>query len=193
MKIFILKIVCPTFPPLSFLAKLIGSAEEAQRRFLIILVRALLLFGCPSHRIESQLVSMASVFSLPAQFIQTPSCVQIFFGKPEKHASATVLVKANVGLDLGRMHATHSVYRAVFRNEISATEGCMRIKEILARPPLYSKKLNVFLTFVYTFALCGTSFGGSILDMCVSAFLSIFVFYAQSYASGGPLGSSVAE
>lgn len=137
-----------------------------------------------SHRIAARLCGLC--FSLPAQFIQSPGCVQIFFGKLEKHASESVLIEANTGLDLGRIHATHSVYRTVFRNETSATDGCACIKEILATPPLYTNKLNVFLTFIYTFILCGTSFDGSIMNMCVSAFLSIFVFFAQRYVSDSP-------
>lgn len=168
-------------------------AKEAQQRFLITVTRALMLYGSPSHRIEPQLISAASLFNLPAQFVHSPGCMQISFGKPEKHASETVLVKADTGLDLGRIRATHAAYRAVVRDEISATEGCTRIETILAEPPLYSKKVDLLLTFIQSFILCGSSFGGSFLDMCISAIFSILTFFAQNYASGSHLSSSGAE
>lgn len=168
-------------------------AKQAQQRFIITLARALLLFGSPSHRVEPQLVSTASLFQLPAQFVHSPGCVQIAFGKPEKNASETILVKSDVGLDLGRIQAVHSAYRAVVRDEISATEGFERLNIILNQPPLYSRKTNLLLTFVQFFVLCGSSFSGSFLDMCISSILSIFVFFAQEFASDSHLSSSGAE
>lgn len=150
-------------------------------------------FGSPSHRIEPQLASLATLFELTAQFVHSPGCVQISFGNPEAHLSETLLVKANEGLDLGRIHDTHAVYRAVARDEITATEGRRRLEEIIKRKPIYSKKLLVLLTFIQGFILCGSSFHGSINDMWVSGVLSVLVMLAQLYSTKSQLKSSGAE
>ncbi|KAL5487451.1 PRM10_3 [Sanghuangporus weigelae] len=160
-----------------------------QQRFIIILARALVAFGSPSHRVEPQLTSLASLFELPAQFVHTVGCVQICFGHPETRTSETLLVKADINLDLGRINDTHAVYRAVVRDEISASEGYSRLEEIIKRKPIYSKKLLFILTFVQGFIICGSSFGGSINDMWVAGLLSLLVSLAQIRASRSQLSS----
>lgn len=178
-----------------FLFKLTNNATavDAQHRFIILLARALMRFGSPSHRIEAQLASLATSFELPAQFVHNPGSVQISFGQPEKHTSETFLVKSDTSLDLGRIHDTHAVYRAVVRDEITATEGRLRLEEIIERKPIYSKKLLFGLTFLQGFILCGSSFGGSLNDMWVSGLLSVLVMLAQKFASVSQLSSSGAE
>ncbi|KAL5527994.1 hypothetical protein ACEPAG_6795 [Sanghuangporus baumii] len=165
------------------------DSEVNQRRFIIILARALVAFGSPSHRVEPQLTSLASLFELPAQFVHTVGCVQICFGHPETHTSETLLVKADISLDLGRINDTHAVYRAVVRDEISASEGYSRLEEIIKRKPIYSKKLLFILTFIQGFIICGSSFGGSINDMWVAGLLSLLVSFAQIRASRSQLSS----
>lgn len=158
-----------------------------------MLAKALLVFGSPSHRIEPQLASLAAIFEMPAQFVHTPGCVQISFGLPEQHTSETLLIKASVNLDLGRIHETHAAYRAVVRDEISATEGRVRLEELLHRKPTYSRKLLIILTFVQGFILCGSSFGGSLNDMWVAGILSTLVAIAQQRAAKSELSTSGAE
>lgn len=102
-------------------------------------------------------------------------------------------MKANTVLDLGRINDTHYVYRAVVRDEMSASEGYLRIEEIIKRKPIYSQKLLFILTFVQGFILCGSSFGGSINDMWVAGLLSLVVTLAQIRASRSQLNSSGAE
>lgn len=170
-----------------------SSAEMNQQLFILILAKALLVFGAPSHRIEPQLASVATIFELPAQFAHTPGCVQISFGHPEQRSSEVLLIKASVGLDLGRIHETHAVYRAVVRDEISAGEGRTILKAIIDRPPLYSAKLITILSFFQGFILCGSSFGGSLNDMWVSGLLSVVVFITQQKAAKSELSASGAE
>ena len=104
-----------------------------------------------------------------------------------------LLIKASVGLDLGRIHETHAVYRAVVRDEISASEGRVKLKDIIDRPPLYSAKLITILTFFQGFILCGSSFGGSLNDMWVCGILSVLVSIAQQRAARSELSASGAE
>lgn len=130
---------------------------------------------------------------MPAQFVHSPGCVQICFGLPEARASETILVKADTTLDLGRINETHSVYRMVVRDEISASEGFARLEEIIKQEPIYSRKTQFILTILQGFILCGTSFHGSIIDMGVSAVLSLLVAVAQMRASQTQLSSSGAE
>lgn len=48
--------------------------------FILKLAKALMTFGAPSHRIESQLSSVASVLDVDAQFVHLPSVVIASFG-----------------------------------------------------------------------------------------------------------------
>ncbi|KAH8111968.1 DUF1212-domain-containing protein [Phellopilus nigrolimitatus] len=166
---------------------------DAQHRFILILARSLLTFGSLSHRIEPQLASVANIFELPAQFVHTPGCIQIAFGIPEHRTSETLLIKANAGLDLGRIQETHRTYRSVVRDEMSATEGRVILEELLQRSDIYPKKAQTLLTFAQGFILCGSSFSGSLNDMWVAGVLSVLVSLAQQVSARSELSSSGAD
>ena len=105
----------------------------------------------------------------------------------------TLQIKANVGLDVGRIYESHVVYRAVVRDEISATAGRKQLEDLLARPPLYSRAWLFLLTFFQGFILRGSSFCGSLNDIYVAGMFSVLVGLAQGAASKSELSSSGAD
>src|ERR1700733_1791566 len=108
------------------------TAEKARMTFITKFAKALVLFGAPSHRLESMLNSVAHALSVKAQFIQVPGVILVSFGDPSSTSSKSVFIKANQGLDLGKAQTVHEIYRDVAHDTISATEGERMLDELMA-------------------------------------------------------------
>jgi uncharacterized membrane protein YjjP (DUF1212 family) len=148
-----------------------------RRAFIIALAGALIRYGAPSHRIESQLVSTTRILEVNAQFIYLPGIIIASFGDPETHATESHVIKCPSRLALGALHDVHVVYRAVVHDEISAKEGTIRLKAILDKPPIYSTFMRCLIAASLSGLICVLSWNGSFLDMWIAA------------ASGGTLAA----
>lgn len=149
-----------------------------RHQFLLKLARALMTFGAPSHRIESQLVAAARILEINAEFIHLPNVIICCFGDNDTMTSETHFVKGAGGLALGNLHKVHLVYRAVLHDEISARKATQQLEELLSAQPLYSVWFRCVLSFFLSVLICPLAFGGSFLDMWVAgggAFILCFL------------------
>ncbi|KAI0035149.1 DUF1212-domain-containing protein [Vararia minispora EC-137] len=140
-----------------------------RRAFIMTLARALISYGAPSHRIESQLVSTTRILEVDAQFVYLPGLILASFGDPETHSTETHVVKCNGKLNLGSLRDVHTVYREVVHDEISAKEGTRRLRAILERPPIYPVLVRCAIASSLSGIICVLSWGGSFLDMWIAA------------------------
>ncbi|EIW73575.1 hypothetical protein TREMEDRAFT_25709 [Tremella mesenterica DSM 1558] len=151
-------------------------------------------FGAPSHRIESQLAATSLVLEIDAQFIHLPSIVIASFGDIDAHTSETHFVKAPSGLELGKLHKVHQIYREVVHDEIDAAEGTRRIQDLLKQPTLYNLWQRMILAFLCSGLIAPMGFGGSIIDGCASGTLGILLSFMQLHvASKSAMYSNIFE
>src|ERR1700722_156594 len=133
--------------------------------FIIKLARALMTFGAPSHRIESQLVAAARILEVEAEFIHLPNVIICSFGDQETATSETHFIKCGGRLALGNLHKVHLIYRSVVHDEIRRKKAAEQLKSLLAAPPLSSVLFRCMLDFFLSVLICPLAFGGSFLDM----------------------------
>jgi uncharacterized membrane protein YjjP (DUF1212 family) len=136
--------------------------------FLITLARALMTFGAPSHRIESQLIAAAKILEVESEFIHLPGVIICSFGDEGTKTSETHFVKCGSRLSLGSLHMVHHIYRAVLHDEISAKRATRQLDELLSAKPLYPVFLRCVLAFILSALICPLAFGGSFLDMWIA-------------------------
>ncbi|KAF7352665.1 Pheromone-regulated membrane protein 10 [Mycena venus] len=136
--------------------------------FLLKLARALMTFGAPSHRIESQLTAAARILEVEAEFIHLPGVIICSFGDQELGCSETHFIKCGGRLSLGALHEVHVIYRSVVHDEISAKTAAERLENLLNAPPPYSILTRCMLAFCLSALICPLAFGGSFLDMWVA-------------------------
>ena len=160
-----------------------------RQQFILKLAKALMTFGAPSHRIESQLSATALVLEVDAQFIHFPS-----FGDMDTRTSETHFVKAGGGLDLGKLHRVHNVYRAVVHDEMDAAEGSKRIHALLTGPMQYNLWQRMAIAFLCSGIIAPLGFGGSFIDGIASGFLGILLSFLQLHvASKSAMYSNIFE
>lgn len=151
-------------------------------------------FGAPSHRIESQLSATALVLEIDAQFIHFPSIVIASFGDVDTRTSETHFVKAGGGLDLGKLHRVHNIYKAVVHDEMDAAEGTRRIHGLLKSGLEYSLWQRICIAFLCSGIIAPLGFGGSFIDGLASGCLGILLSFLQLHvASKSAMYSNIFE
>lgn len=75
------------------------------------------------------------VLEIDGQFLYIPGCMIIAFGDQSTHTSDMQLVKSAQGVDLGKLHDTHLVYKNVVHDIIGVEEATQALDEILKRSP----------------------------------------------------------
>ncbi|KIL68095.1 hypothetical protein M378DRAFT_185147 [Amanita muscaria Koide BX008] len=160
------------------------SPMEHRQGFLLKLSRALMTFGAPSHRIESQLIAAARILEVEAEFIHLPGVMICSFGDQDQGCSATHFVKCKSGLSLGALHKVHLIYRSVVHDETTAEKATAHLDALLSAPDLYGKLFRSILAFSLSALICPLAFGGSFIDMwiagCGAFVLSILRLYVAS-------------
>ncbi|KAF8213229.1 hypothetical protein K438DRAFT_1956639 [Mycena galopus ATCC 62051] len=141
---------------------------EHRRKFILKLAKALMTFGAPSHRIESQLVAASKILDAQAEFVQLPNLIIVTIRNGSTASTRTYFVRARGRIALSRLNAVHHVYRKVLHDKISAETGTDRLRDLLSAPPAYKLLTRCFFSFTCASILCVLSFGGSFLDMWIS-------------------------
>jgi uncharacterized membrane protein YjjP (DUF1212 family) len=160
------------------------TATHQRQKFILRLAKALMVFGAPSHRIESQLNATALVLEVPAQFVHLPNIIIASFGEADANASDTHFIKASGGLNLGQLHKVHQVYREVVHDEIGVEKGSALLSQLLKEKPIYSLKLRCAIAFLCCALICPLAFGGSFLDMWVAGACGAVLCFLQLQAAG---------
>jgi uncharacterized membrane protein YjjP (DUF1212 family) len=169
-------------------------AIEDRKRFILKLAKALMQFGAPSHRIESMLTSVSRTLLIRAEFVHLPSVILTSFGNAETRTSKTYFVKSSGGLDLGKIHTTHTIYRQVVHDVIGADEGWRKLDGLLRKGPMYEIFWRCVWAFGCSAAIGPLAFGASFLDMWVGGVASsVLVLVQLRWASRNAVLAAVFE
>ncbi|KAI0720004.1 hypothetical protein C8T65DRAFT_634556 [Cerioporus squamosus] len=140
----------------------------ARQKFLLRLAKALLSFGAPSHRIESQLHTAGEILDVNVAFVHLPSLIIATFMDSDTRTSETHFVRAGGRVALTKLQRIHVVYRDVLHDKMGVTDASQELKKIIQEKPLYSIWVRCALAFFCASIICVLSFGGSVVDMFIS-------------------------
>ena len=140
------------------------------------------------------LTTLSRELEVIAQFSQFPGIIVAVFGDPHTNGSSVRFIKAAGGIDLGRAHETHMIYRALMHDDISARDALKKLRKVMRKEPMYGARLRIFFAFGCAAAICPLAFGGSFADMWVAGVLSCFMmFFNIKYASKNPILANIFE
>lgn len=170
------------------------SSVLARQTFILRLAKALMLFGSPSHRLESQLKATAVVLDVQAEFVHMPNIVIVSFGDFDTKTSQTHFIKVSGVLQLGRLHAVHKIYRNVVHDDVGVEEATAELNRLIRAKPIFGTFIKTILAALCTGLICPMAFGGSFVDMLVAAGEGALLSYLQfGIASKNAMYSNVFE
>ncbi|KAK9332997.1 hypothetical protein V1520DRAFT_333232 [Lipomyces starkeyi] len=155
-------------------------AEILQRqRFILKLCRALMLYGAPTHRLEEYMKMTSRVLEIDGQFLYIPGCMIVSFGDASTHTSEMQLVRVVQGVNLGKLHQTHTIYKEVVHDVIGVEEAMQRLDEVMKASPLYHPWLCVLIFGFSSAMVAPFAFGGRWIDMPIAFLLGCIVGFLQ--------------
>lgn len=157
-------------------------AEILQRQeFLLKLARSLMMFGAPTHRIETQIQQTATVLDINCRCVYFPNLMLLSFGDDSTHTSETKIIKQVSVLDLTKLTDMHTVYWNVIHDKIGVDEASKRLDQLMLRRPFIRRMLLVIVGGFASGLICfgESGFGGSFLDSLVAAVLGAFLVFCQ--------------
>lgn len=160
------------------------SHIDRRRKFILKMARALMLFGAPSHRVESQLNALSGVLHVDAQFIHFPGIVIASFGESETNLSQTHFVKSKTEIALGRLNELHALYKEVMSDKIPIADASLLLDEMFSKPPEWSNLSRILFSIVKCGMMAPINFGGSFVDIWISALFGGMLTFSQLCLAG---------
>ena len=152
-------------------------ALDSRKKFILLLAKAFLTFGAPSHRVESQLFSAAEKLLIHASFAYIPGIIMVSFNDGETRTTELHFVRSSGRIALSALDSVHDVYRSVFDDRLTIQDGISALDRILRAAPLYPLIVRCGLAFVCASVICPLAFGGSFIDMWVSGTCACILQY----------------
>lgn len=116
------------------------------------------------------------------------------FGDMDTRTSETHFVKAGGGLNLGKLHLVHNIYKAVVHDEMDAAEGTRRIHTLLKALLEYNLWQRMILAFLCSGIIAPLGFGRSFVDGIAAGCLGILLSFLQLHvASKSAMYSNIFE
>lgn len=184
--------------------------QEDGERFLRRLSRALMVFGAPAHRVESQLASAAYALCIKMESIHLPGATILSFGHLDGFCR-TKLITSSTKVDLGRLHKVHKLYKRVIHHEQTAKDAAEDLNTLMDQHPIYGYVSHllifillidspsrvvtqVLLALICGFILSPMAFKGSILDLLVAGLCCGIICLIHAWATKrNPLFGNIVE
>lgn len=135
------------------------AAILQRQEFLMKLARALMMFGAPTHRIETQIQQTARVLEINCRCIYLPNLMLLAFGDDATHTSETKFIKQAGGLDLTKLTDMHSIYWNVIHDKIGVGEASAHLDDLMRRKPVIGRAPMVLVGGLCSAFICVGSMG----------------------------------
>ncbi|ORX40084.1 hypothetical protein BD324DRAFT_648693 [Kockovaella imperatae] len=169
------------------------AAVLARQQFILKLARALMMFGSPSHRLETQIQATARVLEINAQVICLPNVMMISFNDEATHTSETKFLKQSAGIDLGKVLATHNLYWDVIHDRISVDQASKDLDILMTSKVYYNWWQTLIIASTCSAFICVIAYHGSFIDALMSMPLGMLLIAAQMLSARNDLFSNVFE
>lgn len=119
------------------------------------------------------------VLEIDGQFLYIPGCMIVSFGDSSTHTSDMQIVRTNQGVDLGKLHDTHLVYKEVVHDIIGVEEATQRLNDVMNRKPKHNPWALVPVYGIASAVVGPFGFKARLIDMPVLFLLGCIVGFLQ--------------
>lgn len=170
-------------------------ADILQRqKFIMVMCKALMLFGAPTHRLEEYMMMTSRVLEIDGQFIYLPGCMIMAFGDAATRTSEVHLIKCSQGVNLSKLNDVHKIYKGVIHDLMGVDEASAKLNKILRLKNNYNPWLCVLFYGLGSSMVCPFAFSGGWTDIPIAFGVGLCVGYLQFFVSSmSNLYSSVFE
>ncbi|KAK9472383.1 uncharacterized protein V1510DRAFT_417338 [Dipodascopsis tothii] len=138
-----------------------------------------MLYGAPTHRLEEYMKMTSRVLEIDGQYLYIPGCMIVSFGDATTHTSEMHLVRVVQGVNLGKLHDVHTIYKEVVHDMIGVEEAMTRLEVLIKAKLLYPAWCCVIMFGLSSAFVAPFAFGGRWIDMPIAFLLGCVVGFLQ--------------
>jgi uncharacterized membrane protein YjjP (DUF1212 family) len=142
-----------------------------KQEFLRKLCKSLMLYGCPSHRLEYAMRQVSRTLAVDAEYIYMPNVMLVTFIDSTTHTSETHFIRQMQTFEMHRLAEIYRLEKLVSYGEVSVDEALEFIDKVASQPPLYPLWCRLFVYALAAFSGCVLFFGGRWKEAGVAAAL----------------------
>lgn len=140
----------------------------SRHKFLVKLSRALMMYGAPTHRLETYMAMSARVLGIESQYLYLPGFMIISFDDSNTHTAEVKIVKVVQGLDLGKLDDVHEIYKEVVHDMVVIDDATARLDAVMARTNNYPRWFCVLLYGFASATVAPFAFEGRYIDLPIA-------------------------
>ncbi|KAI7823191.1 hypothetical protein BC939DRAFT_397429 [Gamsiella multidivaricata] len=163
-----------------------------RQSFLIMIAKALILYGAPSHRIEETCALLARKMDVDASFALLPGLMTISFSDPETHTSDTRHLRCTQGMDMYKLSKVYTIAWGVLHGE-GIEEANKKLEKVTIEPGYYPVWVTVMSWMFAAAFVAPLAFNGSWLDTVLAGFCGLLVGLLGVVAAKFPVYGNVFE
>lgn len=143
-----------------------------KHEFIRKLTKALMLYGCPAHRLEYILKHVTITLNIDAEFVYIPNVMLVAFYDASTHTTETHFIRQTSGFDMHKLGEIYRLEKLVSHGEVTVDEALEFIDRVANDPQFYPQWLNPFVYALISFCGCVMFFGGRFKEAGIAAALA---------------------
>ncbi|KAF9118444.1 hypothetical protein BGX30_004563, partial [Mortierella sp. GBA39] len=163
-----------------------------RQSFLIMIAKALILYGAPSHRIEETCALLARKMEVDASFALLPGLMTISFSDPETHTSDTRHLRCTQGMDMYKLSKVYKIAWGVLHGK-GVEEANRALERVTIEPGYYPVWVTVMSWMTTAAFVAPLAFNGSWLDTALAGLCGLVVGLLGVVAAKFPVYGNVFE
>jgi len=153
----------------------------------------MMMFGGPSHRLQSQIQATARVLEISLSCLYLPDVMLISFDDGATGTSQIKFIRQSSSLDLQKLTNAYARYWEVIHDTISVADASAKLDALMKSPPCYTWWQLCFIGGMASSAICTLSFSGSFIDALVVFPMGALLVGVQLLSVRNELYSNVFE
>ncbi|KAG0260672.1 hypothetical protein DFQ27_003420 [Actinomortierella ambigua] len=163
-----------------------------RQSFLILMAKALILYGAPSHRIEETCSRLARKLEVDASFALLPGLMTISFSDPETHTSDTRHLRCTQGMDMYKLSKVYQIALGVLRGD-GMEKANKALEAVTTEAGYYPVWVTVMAWMGSSAFVAPLAFKGSWIDCGLAALCGLLVGVLGLVAAKFPIYGNVFE
>ncbi|KXN71733.1 DUF1212-domain-containing protein [Conidiobolus coronatus NRRL 28638] len=157
--------------------KVAATIESILKRqdFLILLGKASMLYGSPTHRMDANMKTISRVLEVESSFCSLPGLLLISFGDSDTHTSETHIVQCKLSYDMDKLDRVIDICDRVTKEDLLVNDATAELKAVMESPPLIPPWCELLYYIVGSFAVSILFFDGNFIDALLSGALGAMV------------------
>lgn len=138
-------------------------------------------YGAPTHRLEAYMAMSSRILGVQGQYLYLPGTMIISFDDPQTHTTEVKIVRANQGVNLGKLRDVHEIYKLVVHDKISVDDAMSRLDGLVAKDSKFNRPTRVIVYGLAAVTVGPFAFSARWIDMPIAFVMGCILGVMQLY------------